>query len=66
MPVTQQRHVRSPEGAMYGIEITAERLTRPALHVSTPLSGLLLARQDGHQPGSANGLHGRPDSRGGD
>jgi hypothetical protein len=28
---------------MYGIEMTAERLISPALHVRTPLPGLLLA-----------------------
>jgi len=50
-PVTQQRYVRSPEGAMYGIEMTAERLTSPALHVRTPLPGLLLAGQDVTSPG---------------
>jgi all-trans-retinol 13,14-reductase len=50
-PVTQQRYVRSPEGAMYGIEMTAERLISPALHVRTPLPGLLLAGQDVTSPG---------------
>jgi all-trans-retinol 13,14-reductase len=50
-PVTQQRYVRSPDGAMYGIEMTAERLTSPALHVRTPLPGLLLAGQDVTSPG---------------
>ncbi len=50
-PVTQRRYVRSPEGAMYGIEMTAERLTSPALHVRTPLLGLLLAGQDVTSPG---------------
>lgn len=50
-PVTQHRYVRSPEGAMYGVEMTAERLTSPALHVRTPLPGLLLAGQDVTSPG---------------
>lgn len=50
-PVTQHRYVRSPEGAMYGIEMTAQRLTSPALHVRTPLPGLLLAGQDVTSPG---------------
>jgi all-trans-retinol 13,14-reductase len=50
-PVTQLRYVRSPEGAMYGIEMTAERLISPALHVRTPLPGLLLAGQDVTSPG---------------
>jgi all-trans-retinol 13,14-reductase len=50
-PVTQQRYVRSPQGAMYGIEMSAERLTTPALRVRTPLQGLLLAGQDVTSPG---------------
>ena len=43
--------MRSPLGAMYGIEMTADRLTSPALHVRTPLPGLLLAGQDVTSPG---------------
>lgn len=50
-PVTQQRYVRSPRGAMYGIEMSAERLTTAALHVRTPVRGLLLAGQDVTSPG---------------
>ena len=50
-PLTQRRFVRSPEGATYGIKMTAERLINPALHVRTPLSGLLLAGQDVTSPG---------------
>lgn len=50
-PLTQARYVRSPGGAMYGIEMTADRLTSPALHVRTPLPGLLLAGQDVTSPG---------------
>ncbi len=45
-PVTQQRYVRSPDGAMYGIEMSAQRLASPALNVRTPVPGLLLAGQD--------------------
>jgi len=50
-PLTQQRYVRSPNGAAYGIEMSAARLTSPALHVRTPLPGLLLAGQDVTSPG---------------
>ena len=50
-PVTQQRYVRSPQGAMYGIEMSAQRLSTPALRVRTPLRGLLLAGQDVTSPG---------------
>lgn len=50
-PLTQQRYVRSPQGAMYGIEMSAQRLTSPALHVRSPLPGLLLAGQDVTSPG---------------
>jgi all-trans-retinol 13,14-reductase len=50
-PVTQQRFVRSPGGAMYGLEMSAARLESPALGVRTPLAGLLLAGQDVCGPG---------------
>jgi all-trans-retinol 13,14-reductase len=50
-PVTQRRYVRSPEGAMYGIEMSADRFTTPALRVRTPLHGLLIAGQDVGSPG---------------
>ena len=45
-PVTQQRYARSPDGAMYGVEMTAQRLASPALDVRTPVPGLFLAGQD--------------------
>lgn len=50
-PLTQRHFVRSPEGAMYGIEMSAKRLTTPALRVRTPVGGLLLAGQDVIGPG---------------
>lgn len=50
-PVTQQRYVRAPQGAMYGVEMSAARLASPALHLRTPLPGLLLAGQDATSPG---------------
>jgi len=49
-PVTQRRYVRSPDGAMYGIEMKADRLTSSALHARSPLPGLLLAGQDVTSP----------------
>jgi hypothetical protein len=45
-PVTQRHVVRSPDGAMYGIELSAQRITSGALEVRTPVSGLLLSGQD--------------------
>ncbi|MDM7950850.1 NAD(P)/FAD-dependent oxidoreductase [Hydrogenophaga sp.] len=45
-PVTQQHYVRAPRGAMYGLEMDAERLGSQALNVRTPVPGLLLAGQD--------------------
>ena len=45
-PVTQAHYVRSPGGAMYGIEMDAHRLGSDALNVRTPVPGLLLAGQD--------------------
>ena len=50
-PLTQRHFVRSPNGATYGIEMTAERLSSPDLHVRTPVPGLLLAGQDVTSPG---------------
>ncbi len=45
-PLTQAAYARAPQGAMYGLATTPERLLDPALHVRTPLPGLLLAGQD--------------------
>jgi all-trans-retinol 13,14-reductase len=59
-PITQQRFVRTPDGAMYGMEMSARRLASPALQVRTPVPGLLLAGQDitgaGIQAASMSGL----------
>jgi all-trans-retinol 13,14-reductase len=45
-PLTQKHFVRSPAGAVYGLEMSAQRLESPALNVRTPVPGLLLAGQD--------------------
>jgi all-trans-retinol 13,14-reductase len=50
-PLTQRSFVRSQDGATYGIEMSARRLNSPALHVRSPLPGLLLAGQDVGSPG---------------
>lgn len=50
-PVTQRHYIGAAGGAMYGVEMSAERLTSPALHVKTPLPGLFLAGQDVTSPG---------------
>jgi hypothetical protein len=50
-PLTQRRYVRTPQGSMYGIELSGERLATPALRIHTPLPGLLLAGQDIFGPG---------------
>ena len=50
-PLTQQHFVRSPDGAMVGIEMSARRLASGALDVRTPVLGLLLAGQDVSGPG---------------
>lgn len=57
-PLTQRRYVGSVGGAMYGIEMTSERLASPALHVHTPLPGLTLAGQDVTSPGVAGAFMG--------
>lgn len=59
-PVTQQHYVRAPQGAMYGLEMDADRLGSAALNVHTPVPGLLLAGQDvsgaGVQAAAMSGL----------
>ena len=45
-PLTQAAYALAPDGAMYGLDTTPERLLDPALHVQTPIPGLLLAGQD--------------------
>lgn len=50
-PLTQRRYVRTPAGSMYGLEMSGERLLNPALHLRTPVQGLLLAGQDVLGPG---------------
>ena len=45
-PLSQAAYALAPEGAMYGLATTPERLLDPALHVRTPVPGLLLAGQD--------------------
>jgi len=57
-PLTQRHYVRSPDGAMYGIEMSASQLTTPALEVRTPIHGLLLAGQDVTSPGIAGAVMG--------
>lgn len=50
-PLTQRRYVRTPDGAMYGLEMSGDRLLSPALRLRTPVPGLLLAGQDVTGPG---------------
>ncbi len=50
-PLTQRRYTRTPDGSMYGLELSGARLTSPALDVRSPLPGLLLAGQDVFGPG---------------
>lgn len=50
-PVTQWRSVRARRGAMYGAELTPERLIGTAFRVETPVTGLSLAGQDVFGPG---------------
>jgi len=57
-PLTQRRNVRTPKGSTYGIELTAERLSTPALHIQTPLPRLLLAGAGHLRPRCAGGVLG--------
>ena len=50
-PLSQASFVLADRGAMYGIEMTAERMSHRALAVRTPVPGLLLAGQDATGPG---------------
>jgi all-trans-retinol 13,14-reductase len=59
-PLSQRRFVRTQMGAIYGLEMTAERIVSPALRIHTPVPGLLLAGQDvtgaGIYPSSMSGM----------
>lgn len=50
-PLSQSSFVAADQGAMYGLEMSAERMSDRALKVRTPLPGLLLAGQDAASPG---------------
>jgi all-trans-retinol 13,14-reductase len=50
-PLSQWDRVRTPEGSMYGVEMTADRLTTPVLNLRTPVPGLLLCGKDVAGPG---------------
>jgi all-trans-retinol 13,14-reductase len=50
-PLTQRRFVHADGGAMYGLEMTGERLASDDLKLRTPVPGLLLAGQDVGGPG---------------
>jgi all-trans-retinol 13,14-reductase len=50
-PLSQASFVVADRGAMYGIEISAERMSHSALKIRTPVPGLLLAGQDAGSPG---------------
>lgn len=50
-PCTQQRYTRTLAGAMYGLEMTGERMSSSALNLRTPVPGLLLTGQDVAGPG---------------
>ena len=50
-PLSQASFVVADRGAMYGLEMSAERISHSALKVRTPLPGLLLAGQDVAGPG---------------
>ncbi len=45
-PLSHAAYANAPQGAMYGLRMTAERLLDPALHARTPVPGLYLAGQD--------------------
>ncbi len=50
-PLSQAAFVGADRGAMYGVEMSAERLRSAAFRPRTPVPGLLLAGQDAVSPG---------------
>ena len=50
-PLSQASFVVADQGAMYGLEMSAERMSHRALKIRTPMPGLLLAGQDAASPG---------------
>lgn len=50
-PLSQAAFVQADHGAMYGLEMSAERMDHRALRVRSPIPGLLLAGQDAASPG---------------
>ena len=50
-PLTQRHFVQTEAGAMYGLELTGDKLLSEDLKLRTPVPGLLLAGQDLSGPG---------------
>lgn len=50
-PLSQASFAAANRGAMYGVEVSAERMSHSVLKIRTPVLGLLLARQDAVSPG---------------
>lgn len=57
-PLTQASFIVADHGAMYGIEMSAERMRHHALRVRSPVRGLLLAGQDVVSPGIEGAFRG--------
>ncbi|WP_006787177.1 phytoene desaturase family protein [Thiorhodospira sibirica] len=55
-PLSQASISGSDQGAMYGLEMSAERILHPGLRLQTPVAGLFLAGQDTTSPGIAGAL----------
>ena len=45
-PLSHAAYALAPQGAMYGLRLTPERLLAPGLHARSPVPGLYLAGQD--------------------
>jgi all-trans-retinol 13,14-reductase len=57
-PLSQAAFVMADHGAMYGLEMSAERMSHRGLRVRTPVPGLRLAGQDAASPGIQGALMG--------
>lgn len=57
-PLSQAAYVAADRGAMYGLEMSTQRMGHSALRTRTPVPGLLLGGQDAASPGIQGALIG--------
>lgn len=57
-PLSTKSFIGSPQGAIYGLEVSSRRFLSPTLRPATPLAGLYLSGQDVATPGIAGAMMG--------